>query len=125
MESSSVEKPDWAEALKRFSERNAGRRTWLEIDDVRFGAQEQQHEYQLLGVSYDSKDDRIQIMLGTFSGIGPHLTHTIGEVVEVDILADDIGRDLILRIAESGAQTLLRVEQFNDRRDDPSEGAHP
>ena len=104
----------WAQALKGFSNRNAGRRTWLEVDDPRFGSQVQGHEYQLLGVTYDPKDERIQIMLGTFGGIGPHLTHTIGGVVGLDMLTDDQGRDVILRIAQQDAQTRLRIERFGD-----------
>ena len=52
-------------------------------------------------------------MLGTFAGIGPHLTHTIGDVVSVDILQDEHGRDTTLRIAQADSQTRLRIEPLN------------
>lgn len=110
MESLTVSPEDWVVALGKFTDRNAGRRTWLEVDDPEFGAQMQQHEYQLMGVSYDARDERIQIMLGTFSGVGPHLTHTIGRIEQIDILTDDRGHDSTLRIAQADRQTLLRVE---------------
>lgn len=106
-----VHPAQWTDALRVFSDRNAGRRTWMEIDDPLLGAQEQEHGFQLLGVTHDPRDERIQIMLGSFDGAGPHLTHTIGDVVQVDILTDDAGRDTVLRIAQPETQTLLRVEQ--------------
>jgi hypothetical protein len=109
--SRSVHPADWTKAMKVFSDRNAGRRTWLEIDDPLMGAQEQEHGFQLLGVTHDHRDQRIQIMLGSFGDGGPHLTHTIGDIVQVDILTDEAGRDTMLRIAQPETQTLLRVEQ--------------
>lgn len=109
--STTVHRSEWTSALQVFSDRNAGRRTWLEIDDPLIGAQEQGHGFQLLGVTHDPKDERIQIMLGTFGDGGPHLTHTIGDVVQVDVLTDEAGRDTMLRIAQPETQTLLRVEQ--------------
>ncbi len=110
--SSSVGRGEWTKALQAFSDRNAGRRTWLEIDDPSLGAQRQEQGFQLLGVSHDAKDERIQIMLGVFGDAGAdHLTHTVGDIVEVDILTDQAGRDTVLRIGQRDAQTLLRVEQ--------------
>ena len=105
-----IPKADWSRALQAFSERNAGRYTSVEIDDPELGAQLQQRDFKLQGVSYDPRDDRVEIMLGGFEGVGPHLTHTVGEPRDVDILTDDAGRDLALRVSENGVQTLLRIE---------------
>ena len=108
---SSVRQAEWTEVLETFSDRNAGRRTRLEIDDPAMGAQTQEHGFQLLGVTHDAKDERIQIMLGVFGdSTAPHLTHTVGDIVRVDVLTDETGRDTVLRISQRDAQTLLRVE---------------
>lgn len=106
-----IPKEEWSRALRAFSDRNAGRHTSLEVDDPELGAQVQQRDYQLRGVSYDPRDDRIEIMLGGFEGIGPHLTHAIYEPSGVDVVADESGRDTVLRISEDGTQTLLRIER--------------
>ncbi|MCG8468339.1 MAG: DUF5335 domain-containing protein [Gemmatimonadetes bacterium] len=111
MQTTRIPKPEWPDALRAFSDRNAGRRTSLEVLDPTLGAQRQQHEYQLFGVTYDPHDERVQIMLGTFGGVGPHVTHTIGGVRAIDILSNDVGHDTTLRVEQPDAQTLLRIER--------------
>jgi len=111
MHTTTIPRPDWPAEMKAFSDRNAGWRTSLEVLDPAFGAQRQQHEYQLFGVVYDRRDKRLQIMLGTFGGVGPHVTHTIGDVQSIDILSDDAGHETTLRIQQADAQTLLRIDR--------------
>jgi len=105
-----VTRTELPEAMEAFAHRNAGRRTWIEVDDPLIGAQEQGHGLPLMGIAYDRKDKRLQIMLGQFGGPGPHLTHTMGDIVRVDLVRDDCGRDVLLRVAQPEVQTLLRVE---------------
>jgi hypothetical protein len=100
-------RPQWAEELERFSERNAGRTTILEIDEAAFGAQEVL-KLQLGGVSYDHVNDEIEIMFGGFVDPGQHMTHVIRSVSEIDRLTSDDGHDEALRIATAAGQTLLR-----------------
>ena len=111
MQTTTIPRSEWPAAMKAFTDRNAGWRTSLEVLDPAFGAQRQQHEYQLFGVTYDRRDERLQIMLGTFGGVGPHVTHSIGEVQSIDILLDEAGHETTLRIQQPEAQTLLRINR--------------
>ncbi len=97
----------WAAAIDDFSRRNVGRRGTLEVDDAEIGAQAQEFDYPLLGAAYDPHDEHVEIMVGDAGSSGRHLTRGIGHVTGVDILRDERGRDLAIRIAHGGGQTLL------------------
>jgi len=98
---------DWAATLSEFTNRNAGRRTTLEVDAPEYGAQEEENDYPFWGVTFDRRDGRIQIMLGEQGSVDQHLTRSIDEPQRVDVLTDH-GRDRALRIVHAGGQTLLR-----------------
>lgn len=100
--------PDWIQALRGFTERNAGRLTRLEIDDPEIGAQWGEVDLPLRGVAYDPRDERVEMMLGDLGSIDIHLTHSIQGVTSLDVLRDEDGRDRVLRVVHGGAQTLLR-----------------
>ena len=99
----------WARELAAFTERNAGRLTTIEVDDVHCGAQAQEHGYPLRGVAYDHQDCRVDIMVGT--GTNQHLTRGIAGVRSIDILHDARGRDWILRVTHDGGETTLILDQ--------------
>jgi hypothetical protein len=105
-----IPRGEWTRVLEAFTQRNAGRRTSLEVDAPGIGTRSQERDFQLQGVVYDPRDERIEIMLGGFEGVGPHLTHTVGDVEAVDLVTDSTGRDTALRIAQQSGQTLLRIE---------------
>lgn len=105
-----IPRRDWTRALDGFTQRNAGRRTSLEVDAPEIGTLSQERDFQLQGVVYDPKDERIEIMLGGFEGVGPHLMHTVGDVEAIDLVTDSMGRDTALRIAQRSGQTLLRIQ---------------
>lgn len=104
----SVEEKEWAERLERFTQRNAARRCMVEIDDPSFGAQLQCVDYPLLGVAYDHRDRRVEIMLGDREG-GNHISKNIGGVTGIDIVEGEDGRDRVLRISHGLGQTLLTI----------------
>ncbi|MHB1224909.1 MAG: universal stress protein [Gemmatimonadaceae bacterium] len=97
----------WPALLERFSERNAGRPTRLEIDDPALGAQLQESGYALLGASYDRRDGRLELMLGSSVAGGAHLTHTIHDVTSVAVLTDPRQRDVALQARHGEGQTIL------------------
>jgi nucleotide-binding universal stress UspA family protein len=103
----SVPRVEWAAALKDFTARNMVRTTTLEVDDPEYGAQAQEHDYPFLGASYDKYDECVELMLGDLSSIGRHLTRCIADADSVDIMSDEQGRDIALRIAHGAGQTLL------------------
>ena len=102
-----IRRTQWSEALDGFTRRNVGRRTRLEVDDLAVGAQTQEQNYPLLGVSYDPHDDRIDLMLGDLGALNGHLTRSIGGIDAVDVLMDSSGSDVALRLAHGAGQTLL------------------
>lgn len=99
--------PTWAAEMDAFSRRNAGRRGTLEIDDPEIGAQAELFDFPLVGAAFDRHDETAELMFGSPSDNRRHLTHSIGGVTSIDILRDDRGRDMALRIAHGAGQTLL------------------
>lgn len=106
-----VERDQWATELETFTRRNAGRLASLEVDDPEMGAQAQEHDYPFLGTAWDRNDQRVEIMLGDFEGVGRHLTRGISGVTGIDILRDEAGRDWVLRIAHRPGQTILTLQR--------------
>jgi hypothetical protein len=97
----------WAPLLQDFTVRNLVRPTTLEVDDIELGAQAQEQDYPLLGVSYDPRDERVQVMVGDVASYARHVTRSIGGVDTIDVMTDEQGRDIALRIAHGAGQTLL------------------
>ncbi len=102
-----LQRPEWSAKLNEFTNRNIGRRGTLEVDDPDIGAQAQEHDYPLLGATYDPHDERVELMFGELGDVGRHLTRSIGDVDEIDTLTNDRGRDVALRISHGAGQTLL------------------
>lgn len=100
----------WPAAMQEFTRRNASRLTVLETGYPEIGSQRQESAFPLRGVAYDSRDRRLEIMLGDLGRTSPHLTHTVGNVTALDLLVDDAGQDAVLRIVHDRGQTLLRLQ---------------
>ena len=100
-------RPEWSSKLDEFTRRNVGRRGTLEVDDPDLGAQAQEHDYPLLGATYDPHDGRVELMFGELGEVGRHLTRSIGDVDRIDTLTNERGQDIALRIAHGAGQTLL------------------
>jgi nucleotide-binding universal stress UspA family protein len=102
-----LDRPEWSKALDEFTRRNVGRRGILEVDDPEIGAQAQERDYPLLGATYDQHDGRVELMFGELGDVDRHLSRSIGHVARIDVLKDEGGRDIALRIAHGVGQTLL------------------
>jgi nucleotide-binding universal stress UspA family protein len=98
---------DWAAQLDAFTRRNIGRRGILEVDDPEIGAQAQEFDYPLFGATFDTHDQRVELMFGELGATNRHLTRGISGVTAIDVLSNDRGRDLAIRIAHGTGQTLL------------------
>jgi hypothetical protein len=109
----SLDRAEWASALQAFTGRNAGRWTVLEEDGEEIGALVV-GVGPLRGVAYDSRDERVEIMLGEQRSVEGHLTRTVEGPRRIDLLAGPAGRDTALRIEHDGGQTLLRFEGDTD-----------
>lgn len=99
----------WGEVLDDFTRRNGGRRTRLEVDDPDLGAQTQEGEYPLLGVTFDPVDQHIEIMLGELGAGEPHLSRSVAGVDSLDVLTDRDDQDVALRLRHGDGQTILTL----------------
>ena len=105
----SLDRARWIEVLEDFTRRNAGRRTRLEVDDPELGAQQQEHDYPLLGIAYDPIDQRVDIMLGELGTGEPHLSRGVTGVDSLDVLTNRDDQDVALRLTHGKGQTLLTL----------------
>ena len=115
----SVRAEEWPRLLEALTQRNALRQCSIEIDDPELGAQAQALDYPLLGISFDRRDRRVDIMLGEIEGARRHLTHSIGGVSEIDVSQDRAGHDRMIRIAHGRGQTLITFVTSPPARDTP------
>ena len=106
-----LERARWRAVLDDFTQSNVGRRTRLEVDDPELGAQAQEEDYPLLGVTFDPVDQRVEIMLGELGAGEPHLSRSVGDVDALDVLTDDAGHDVALRLHHGSGQTILTLLQ--------------
>lgn len=106
-EITTIPKPDWVAEMDAFTRRNTGRRGTLEVDDPDLGAQAQENDYPLVGATFDSHDQRLELMFGAAGDVGHHLTRSIGGVDEIDTLTNESGQDIALRVVHGKGQTLL------------------
>lgn len=97
----------WPAMLTEFTRANAERLVLLELEGEASGTQVE--GFPLRGVAYDPRDQRVEIMLGPLVGAGPHLTHAVPGVQRVDVLRDERGRDVELRLEHEGAETRLSL----------------
>lgn len=102
-----VPREEWATTMQEFTDRNASRRTVLEVDTADLGVQEEELELPLKGVAYDPRDDRFEIMLGDGAGAAAHLTHEVAHPRRVEIVRSTDYRDLALWITQDEGGTLL------------------
>ncbi|HET9986582.1 MAG TPA: DUF5335 family protein [Longimicrobiales bacterium] len=97
----------WIAELKDFTYRNAAREVVVEEDAPDLGAQREVSRYDLRGVAYDPRDDRIEIMMS--HGPVGHMTRSIGAPIALDLAPGADPREEVLRIEHDGGQTLLHV----------------
>jgi Family of unknown function (DUF5335) len=107
----SIPRSDWATRLKAFTARNASRPAVLEDDDLEWGVQHDRGGLPLRGVTYDTHDGNVEIMLGNLVGTAQHHTRSIEQPKSIDLVFDADGRDEVLRVAHARGQTLLTFQR--------------
>jgi hypothetical protein len=104
-----VEREDWNTALDAFTRRNAGRLARLDLDATAANTHTAEVVgYRFVGATYDPHDERVDLMLGDDPTQARRLTHTIGGVKAVEIVAEEDGRvDRVLIITDATGTTTL------------------
>ncbi|HEX6748849.1 MAG TPA: DUF5335 family protein [Longimicrobium sp.] len=105
-----VDRGQWPQLLRDFTRRNAGRATRLELDDAELGAQWAEMELHFRGAAFEPRYGRVELML-TDGDPTDHLTHSVEAVQRIDVERAGDGRDLLLRLAYPGGQTLLFLQE--------------
>lgn len=116
---------DWSAALNTFTQRNAGRRVTMEVDDPGIGAQVAESGHCLLGVAYDPTDQRIEIMLGDTVNPRRHLTHTILAPDAIAMSAANDGSDEALQITHGDGYTLLMFAREHEEHEEQERAREP
>ena len=101
---------EWATALDEFTRRNKGHHASIEIDDPEIGAQVLGWG-ALFGVTYDSKDRRVEIMVGDNQRVRSHLMHSIPNVDSIAVTADERGGIEALEVRHGNGHTVIVVSQ--------------
>jgi hypothetical protein len=99
---------DWSPTLKAYTKRNAGRRTRLVIDDPLVNAQWEEIDFPLRSISFDRRENRIEIVLGEERGLEAHLTHSIESPFAVELKDGSIPGFEVLCIHHPGGRTRLQ-----------------
>jgi hypothetical protein len=97
--------------LAEASERNAGRKVTVEVDDPAIGGARVQVEgFVLRGIVYDPADRRVEIMMDEGPVRSGHLTRTIEKVESITITAAPEGRDGAIEISQGRGHTVVRFD---------------
>ena len=103
----SSEPAEWEPLLRALTQRNRGRSTVVEVDDLLLGAQVMESGYVLRSAAYDPRTKRIELSVGDAAQSDRRVTRVIGGVNSVAVEADATGRDVGLRINHGAGQTSL------------------
>jgi nucleotide-binding universal stress UspA family protein len=99
---------EWGFALDEFTRRNKGYSAAIEVDDPDIGSQ-MLGRGTLLGVTYDGKDRRVEIMVGDSQRVRSHLMHSIPNVDSIAVTADERAGREALEVRHGKGQTLVLV----------------
>ena len=101
----------WGGVLAEATERNAGRKVTVEVDDpATGGARVQVEGFVLRGIVYDPADRRVEVMMDERPDGAGHLTRTIEKVESITIAASPEGRDRAIEISRGRGHTIVRFD---------------
>jgi hypothetical protein len=109
MQTKEIPKSEWTPFFDSFSRKHEGWLVNLEIFGPEIGAQVEQRELALEGITHerDEVEDAIMIMIGARPD--DHVTHSISQPTAVSLEQTDEGADAALAIkSDDGTTTLLR-----------------
>lgn len=98
---------EWEALLRGLTQRNQGRQTVVEVDDLLLGTQVVESGYVLHGAIYDQKMKRIELTVDNAAQSDHRVTRVLGGVNSIAVETDAMGRDLGVRISHGGGQTAI------------------
>ena len=104
METRTLDKSEWADELIRLWRAMDGKEVMVEVEALKLGDQIEAEHVPLKGLSYDPKDDVVQMWVGDIG-------HTIHCPTKIDLAYAD-GKLSAIDITDTdGEQHLLRLKQ--------------
>lgn len=101
----------WVRLLDDFSRENVGRLTSLRFSGLEVGQQECGRGLPLMGVDFDPRKNRLEIMLGRSGTVEGHLTHSLPDPERVEVDRDEAGRSTALRVKLVRGALTLKVHR--------------
>jgi nucleotide-binding universal stress UspA family protein len=100
---------EWVAALDAFTHRNGGRSVILEVNDPETGARVTSHGYALVGVTYEPKAHRAEIMLADSTHPRHHLMRSVVHPEAITMTASPGGGGEVLDIQHGHGHTVAVV----------------
>jgi hypothetical protein len=100
----SVKKSDWKPFIDRVTKGLPGKRSEIEVDSLRIGAQILAEWVPLLGIAYDPKDDVFEVALEGVDHLIPHPQELHAE-------EGVYGLELLAVVDSDGSRHLIRFRE--------------
>jgi hypothetical protein len=99
-----IDRADWRSYLDEVSKGLAGRRAEVEIMSLRLGSQIQAEWIRLIGITYDPKDDVLEVAL-------EGLDHLIRRPAELHVQEGRTGLESLSVLDGDGNRQIVRLRQ--------------
>ncbi len=100
-----IDRDKWADELTRIWKALDGHEVEVEVEALNLGDQIEAEHVPLKGLSYDPKDDVVQLWVG-------EIDHLIRQPTQIMMVEDDEGRLLAIDITDhEGVQHLVNIRQ--------------
>lgn len=109
-----IAREEWASFLDRFTRRFAGRIVALDVNDPSRGLRAQERGSVLFGAAFDSRENRLEIILGESNGRRRHLTRVIPDPSDISALLTSTGDEEGIHVLHGTGETLLTVLPIAD-----------
>ena len=101
-----LDKSQWKDLCDRLSKILAGKRAEIEVASLALGDQIEAEWLPLLGITYDPKDDIVDIALG---GPPEMIDHIIPRPQELHVQVGPEGIESLLVVDDEGGQQIVRL----------------
>ncbi len=97
-----LKKEEWTAYFNTVTKSLEGKRIEIDVEAMSLGDQRETANLPLLGISYDPKDNNVEVMM-------PGLNHRIGDATEIEVQESGAGIEAIHIKEQSGQEQILRL----------------
>ena len=99
-----ISKPEWRPYLDQVSKDLVGRRAEIDVMSLKLGSQVQAQWVRLLGITYDPKNDLLEVAL-------EGLDHLISKPIELYVEEGHAGLESLSVLDGEGNRQIIRLKQ--------------